>query len=105
MVSTRGHAMASAEVIFFDHARRARDRAARLRTLSRGFDAPDVLRHIETIARELDESADQLERSATALARTVGRTADLTEEIGATIEHSKVLMRRIRQSLGELENE
>ena len=95
--------MASAELVFLDHARRARDRADRLRTIARGIDVPDVLQHIEAIAREMEESADQLERSATVLARTAGRTGDLTDEVRATIEHSKALVRRIRQGLGDPE--
>jgi ABC-type transporter Mla subunit MlaD len=93
--------MASAQVVFLEQAGRARDRAARLRTVARSINDLDLLQHIEVIVREMEESADQLERSATFLARTVGRTGDISDEIKATIEHSKALVRRIRQTLGD----
>jgi hypothetical protein len=97
--------MAAAEVIFLEQARRARDRVVRLRTIARGINAPDVLAHIEALACEMDESADQLERSAIGLVHTAGRTGDLTEDIRATIEQSKVLVRRVRQKLGDKETD
>jgi hypothetical protein len=93
--------MASAEVVFLEQARRARDRAARLRTIARGINAPDVLEQIEALALDLEDNADLLEKSAAVLARSVVRTDDLGREVRAIIDQSKELVRRLRQRLGD----
>lgn len=89
----------AAAIIMLEQARRARDRAARLRAVARGINVQDAVEKIEAMVRHLDQTADQLEKSALEATRRVERTGDLASEIKATIAYSKELVRRSRRIL------
>jgi len=74
-----GMASASA-VVFIEQARRARERAAHLRKLGRSINDPETVERIEQLAREMEETAAQLEATALEVARTTRHTDDVAAE-------------------------
>jgi ABC-type transporter Mla subunit MlaD len=96
--------MASAEIIFLRQARRARDRAKHYRTLVPGTGDPDLIERIEALARELDDTAAQLEKTASSLRHSVLRTGDLVKHFVSTVEAGRELVRRLKKSLDDAEH-
>ena len=110
------HVMAaSAKIVFQEHARRARARAVRYREMTAAINAPDTVEQLLVLARELDDTAGRLEKSATALCRygraglwrrclSVVARKGLVGEERAIIEEGQEAVRRVKKTLGEQES-
>jgi hypothetical protein len=101
---------ALAKVVFLEQARRARARAVRYREMTAAINAPDMVEQLLVLARELDDTAGQLEKTATALCRcrrsrrwpwlsVVARPRER-----AIIEEGEEAMRRLKKTLGDQES-
>jgi hypothetical protein len=103
---------ALAKVVFLEQAGRARARAVRYREMTAAINAPDMVEQLLVLARELDDTAGQLEKSATALCRrrsrhwpwrrclsVVGRAGEK-----AIIEEGEEAVRRLKKTLGDQES-
>ena len=84
-----------------EQARRARERAKRLRALTRGINDGETVERLETLAREIEDTADQLEMSASHLDRNASHAAEITGDVKAAMATTQDLLRRLKKLAGE----